>query len=245
MLVTVEGTGEAAEVSVVITGPGSARETHRAFVSEGSARVLVPVGVTRAPGSYKVDAVAGDLKVIPAALTVEKKEFPSSRITVDKKTVELTQDQARVKADQEKVKAARSRTSPEPLWNQPFTLPVDAPMGTPFGFIRYVNGVEWGRHWGIDFGARDGAPVRAANAGRVVLAEALLLSGNTIIVDHGLNVFTSYLHLSRVDVKAGGTVKRGDVIGRVGSTGFSTGSHLHWSATVGASSINPLALLGL
>lgn len=222
---------------------------HKAFVQGDSAQVFIPIDVRQSPGVYRADAVCGrtaggaGFRVIPAFFTVEAVKFPSSRISVTKETEDLAQDQARIAKDQEMVRAARSSTHHMAYWKDGFCLPVEAPQSTPFGYIRYVNGREWGRHWGMDFSAGAGTPVRAANAGKVVLAARLHLSGNTVIIDHGLNLFTSYLHMQDIKVKVGDLVEKGTVIGLVGSTGFSTGPHLHWSATCGREPFDPSALL--
>ncbi|MCR4398565.1 MAG: M23 family metallopeptidase [Firmicutes bacterium] len=238
--VIVEGAPEGAPVTVELFGRAVA-----AFSSGETARVFVPVAVTQAPGVFEVDAHCGECVVVPAFVEVTRREFPSSHIAVTQETAELTRNQARIAADQAKVRSARATTSPRPYGEGSFSLPLEAEVTTPFGHTRYVNGVESGRHWGIDFGAAAGRPVKAANAGKVVLAETLLLSGNTVIVDHGLNVFTTYMHLADISVKPGDVIEKGTTVGHVGSTGFSTGPHLHWSATCGGESFDPSALLEL
>jgi len=88
-----------------------------------------------------------------------------------------------------------------------------------------------------------GQPIKAANHGRVVLASNLYFSGNTVIIDHGLGLFTVYCHMSKLLVKRGAMTDRGQVIGLAGSTGLSTGPHLHWAAKINQARVDPLALL--
>jgi len=240
LCVAIDGVPSTPEVTVKVFG-----QKLRAFSIGPSSRVFVPVGVNQPPGVYMVDATCADAGVIPAFFTVLPTEFPSSRITVTRETAQLTQDQARIQRDQALVRKAKSSTHSKPHWAEPFSLPLEAPVSTPFGHTRYVNGRESGRHWGIDFAADAGTPVRASNSGRVVVAATLHLSGNTVVIDHGLNLFTSYLHMRDIVVKEGGLVDKGAVIGHVGSTGFSTGPHLHWSATCGSNSFDPSALLSI
>jgi murein DD-endopeptidase MepM/ murein hydrolase activator NlpD len=92
----------------------------------------------------------------------------------------------------------------------------------------------------VDFPAPAGTPIHAAQDGRVLLAEPLYFSGNTVIIDHGLGVYTLYGHLSAFGVKAGDAVVAGSVIGKVGATGRVTGPHLHWGLTVNRAKVNAL-----
>ncbi len=138
---------------------------------------------------------------------------------------------------------ARSETSEEPLWEGTFIRPVEGRISTQFGMIRYINNDESERHSGIDISAQKGTPIKAANNGTVRLSMLLKVTGNTIIIDHGSSIYTSYCHLDRLLIEEGAKVSKGDIIGEVGSTGFSTGPHLHWSATIGKTYINPESLM--
>jgi len=91
----------------------------------------------------------------------------------------------------------------------------------------------------MDYAASAGAPVVAANAGVVVLAQALPLGGNTVVIDHGQGVFTEYLHLSAFTVRAGARVPQGALVGRIGATGLVTGPSLHWGLFVNGTWVNP------
>jgi murein DD-endopeptidase MepM/ murein hydrolase activator NlpD len=103
--------------------------------------------------------------------------------------------------------------------------------------------VESERHSGLDISAPSGTDVFAANSGRINLAMTLTVTGNTIIIDHGMKLFSSYCHMSKLMVKEGELVKKGQLIGKVGSTGFSTGPHLHWGISSYKTYINPWLLL--
>jgi len=97
----------------------------------------------------------------------------------------------------------------------------------------------------VDLPGTTGTPVHAAQRGRVALAEELFFSGNTVVVDHGLGIYTFYGHLSEIDVKAGDALETGAVLGKVGATGRVTGPHLHWGLTVERARVNPLFLVKL
>lgn len=177
------------------------------------------------------------------ALEVVHKKFTEDRLTVTAEQ-EATYYDPRQAEEWARVFALRSNSWSVPLWDGPFRKPLegDVPITTYFGEIRIVNGTETGRHSGMDFGADEGTPVVAPARGRVLMAEKLIVSGHTIIIDHGMNLYTAYYHLSAYDVKPGDWVEPGQIIGRVGNTGFSTGPHLHWTATIGNVPVDPWPL---
>ena len=118
-------------------------------------------------------------------------------------------------------------------------------LTTDFAEIRYVNKeLSSSRHSGLDLAAPKGTSVKAPNNGIVAFAmEGLLSPGNTVVIDHGMGLFTSYYHLNTINVKKGDEVKKGDIIGTVGTTGFSTGPHLHYSVSIYNTYVNPYQTL--
>ncbi len=172
-----------------------------------------------------------------AVLKVLPKEFEKQYLTVSTTQQAQRSDE---NFDEDKVHTDRAKavTSDIPLWEGVFIKPVEGRISTEFGQIRYVNKTESGRHSGLDLAAARGTPVKAANNGSVRLAMMLKVTGNTVIIDHGFNIYSAYAHLDKLLVKEGDQVKKGDIIGEVGSTGFSTGPHLHWTTTVGKVYIN-------
>ena len=115
--------------------------------------------------------------------------------------------------------------------------PASGPITSPYG-------MRWGSlHPGIDIGAGMGAPIHAAASGRVILAGYSGGYGNLIVIDHGNGLATAYAHQSRLGVSVGQAVSQGDVIGYVGSTGFSTGPHLHFEVRVNGSPVDPMGYL--
>jgi murein DD-endopeptidase MepM/ murein hydrolase activator NlpD len=118
-------------------------------------------------------------------------------------------------------------------------------VNSAFGFRRVVNGLARAPHEGVDLKAALGAPVVAANDGRVVLEDNLFFSGNSLFLDHGGGLYTMYFHLSEFRVPTGASVRKGDVIGLAGMTGRVTGPHLHWGARLNGARIDPLDLLAL
>ncbi len=131
-------------------------------------------------------------------------------------------------------------TYPGPLWSGAWSVPTSGRNTSSYGLRRYVNGRWWSQHNGADIKAPSGSAVHASNSGRVVLSQYLpTLRGHTVVLDHGCNVFSVYMHLSQRLVSAGHQVRRGQLIGRVGATGFVTGPHLHWEIRIGWEPVDP------
>ena len=147
-----------------------------------------------------------------------------------------------VQAEQARMVELWSQLSARPLWEGVFGLPIASTRVTsPFGTRRsYNDGPVNGFHGGTDFGAASGVPIYAPAAGRVVLAEALMVRGNAVLIDHGLGVFSGYWHQSQLAVHNGQQVQPGDLIGYVGDTGLVTGAHLHWEMRVGGIAVDPM-----
>lgn len=131
-------------------------------------------------------------------------------------------------------------------WSGFFTRPLESQYVTssPFGTRRSYNGGPYNSyHSGQDFGAPIGAIVRAPAPGTVALAEPLNVRGNAILIDHGRGIYTGYWHLNEIQVIVGQSVERGDIIGLVGTTGLSTGAHLHWELRIYGIGVNPMQFL--
>ena len=224
-----------------------------ALFGDGKERAvaLVAVSYHLAPGRYAVVVRAEGAELpVPHPITVRHRDFPVQRLTVSAAQEALVRSEDPAVAERRRreaaeVEAARARSSPRPLWDGAFIWPLEGPIRitSEFGLIREVNGRVSGRHSGLDLAAPSGTPVRAANAGRVVLAREHLVTGNTVLIDHGWGLFTSYLHLSSMAVREGQMVRKGEVIGRVGATGFATGPHLHWAAWLPRAFVDPRLLL--
>jgi murein DD-endopeptidase MepM/ murein hydrolase activator NlpD len=133
--------------------------------------------------------------------------------------------------------------TPQKFWEGAFTPPVNGALSSPFGSFRSFNGIARKRHTGYDFTAATGTPVLASASGRVVLSIQLPIHGNNIVIDHGWGVFTEYAHLSERYVVPGQFVLQGDVIGLSGSTGRSTGPHVHWEIAVNGIWVNPILFM--
>jgi murein DD-endopeptidase MepM/ murein hydrolase activator NlpD len=180
-------------------------------------------------------------------LTVRSGKFAVEKLRVAPEYVEPPEsEKERIEAEREKVAQVWKSGDPARRWSGPFRLPVDAPVRTAsFGSRRVFNGEPRSAHSGLDLAAASGQAVWAPAPARVALAESLYFSGGTVILDHGEGLFTSYFHLSRIDVHAGDVLETGQNFAAVGATGRATGPHLHWSAKIQGARINPLGLLDL
>lgn len=123
---------------------------------------------------------------------------------------------------------------------QAFKAPANGPISSLFGLRRIYNHKPRTPHTGLDIAAPANAPVHAVNPGKVVAVASLFFTGNTVIVDHGMGVFSLYAHLDKTQLKEGQQLKQGDEVGTVGMTGRATGPHLHWSMIMNQTYVDPL-----
>jgi len=121
----------------------------------------------------------------------------------------------------------------------PFLWPVKGRFTSEFGTQRVYNNTPGWKHSGIDISAVTGTPIKASQSGVIILAKKLKVHGNTVMIDHGLGIISIYNHLDNISVKVNDNIKKGNIIGTVGSTGIATGSHLHFGISVQSIRINP------
>jgi len=133
----------------------------------------------------------------------------------------------------------------ERLWTGAFVRPVPQEANSAFGTRSIFNGKPRNAHGGADFLSPAGTPIEAPNGGRIAVARLLYFSGNTVVIDHGLGLFSMLAHLSTIDVHEGDRVTTGQQVGRVGATGRVTGPHLHWAVRAGDARVDPLSLLSV
>jgi hypothetical protein len=210
---------------------------------------LIGVDLEKAPGRYEWKVSwknsAGQEVSCGAFVTVKAGKFPTENLKVEKQFVQPDpEQQKRAEEDSKKMKAIYDTVTPERLWDGPFRMPLkDVVTGGNFGRRRILNGEARSPHAGVDFPALAGTPVFAAQGGKVVLAENLYYSGNTVVLDHGYGIYTLYAHLSAIEVKPGDRVDTQTEIGKVGATGRVTGPHLHWGLTVDHARVNAMQIV--
>lgn len=209
---------------------------------------LIGIDLDTKPGPYVVKVTGLDAEGKPVtadySVTVAPKAFATRKLTVDEKFVSPPPDAlVRIQKESERVRAIIDAVSPERFWSGPFARPVPGQPISEFGKRSVYNGQPRSPHAGTDFGGATGTPVKAPNAGKVVLAASLYYSGNTVILDHGQGLYSYFGHLSAIAVGEGDAVASGEVVGKVGATGLVTGPHLHWSVRLAGARVDPLSLI--
>jgi len=242
--------GDAVLVSVLAaTSPPSGSVAGRPlqFWPAGPGRWLAvaPLPTETPPGPASVAVLADALPLSPALEIVEP-GFLSTRLDVPPKFIEPPASaRKRMALDQAAIKKAYDRPFGPPLVAGRFAVPLEVEPSGGFGDQRVYNGKVTGVHYGLDLPSPAGTPVGAGGDGEVVLARDCYMSGKTVLIWHGAGVFTASFHLSAMEVKVGDLVKRGQAIGRVGSTGRSTGPHLHWGVKVDGLWVDPRSITRL
>jgi murein DD-endopeptidase MepM/ murein hydrolase activator NlpD len=186
-------------------------------------------------------------ETLTRTLAVVPRKYQVQRIDgVDQKYVEPPPEvMKRLEEEYFLVRKAREAKSAEPFWRTGFIWPAVGRISGVYGSQRIVNGKPLRPHFGVDVAAPPGTPVRAAAAGTVTLAHGdLYFSGKTVIVEHGLGVSTLYIHMQALRVATGDRVAQGQVIGTIGTTGRSTGPHLHWGLNWGQDYLDPATIVG-
>lgn len=235
-------------LSILIeTEPGEAtptvvfgEQTYPVFaIAPNQYRGLLPTTPLDVPGRIEL-RVSGETEVRNLAVWVRDRSFPTQRLWISGGGPEATE------LELEQVAQFKTTVTPEKLWDGPFVRPSSGRVSTIYGVRRYYNG-EFAQdyyHRGVDYAASLGSPVVAPAAGRVVLVgretEGFRLHGNTIGIDHGQGVLSIFLHLNSIEVQAGDPVQAGQRIGTVGSTGISTGPHLHWGLYIHGAAVDPV-----
>jgi murein DD-endopeptidase MepM/ murein hydrolase activator NlpD len=217
-------------------------------LESGRWQAILGIDLDEKPGNYPVTvAVDGGQPVATAAIVaVQPKAFATRRLRVNPDFVSPPPAiLERIVRENALLQDVLGRSAPGRLWTGAWMCPVPHRANSAFGTRSVFNGEPRNPHAGTDFLSPAGTPVRAPAAGRVVLARDLYFSGRTVIIDHGLDVFSQLLHLSRVDVQEGEAVAAGTVLGLVGATGRVTGAHLHWGLRVGGARVDPLSALAL
>ena len=215
------------------------------FYTSGTGfRGVIGIHPNTRPGLYKMeitatdeagltDRLAADVRIKTTKFLAEKLAFPPG------KSSKLSS--AKIQKDQDKVGEIMEKETPDQLWSGRFIMPIKGYITSPYGAYRLYNGKKLGDHRGADIGGNPvGAPIKAANSGIVAFTEFLPTIGSTIILDHGQGINSIYMHMSKTLVKAGDRIEKGQVIGRIGSTGLSNGPHLHWGISVHNTRVDPL-----
>ena len=208
---------------------------------------LAGVDVEAKAGTYKLELQGTlpdgtivpeerDISVIAAKYKTEKLRVPERFVQPDPETLR------RIESDKQIKNAAFAHDVPTPEWSGTFIPPIGTAISEGFGTRRTFNGKLASIHRGLDYHAKSGSPVVAANSGEVVLARELFYEGNCVIIDHGQQFMTLYMHLSHLSVSEGDKVEKGQQVGLSGATGRATGPHLHTAVRWRGAYLDPAQL---
>lgn len=205
------------------------------------------VDVESKPGNYtlEIEITLANGQILKQQKTVlvapgnykhETLRVPERFVQPDPETLQ------RIEAERKIKDAAFAHEDPEPEWSGKFVAPIDTTVTEGFGTRRTFNGKLASVHRGLDYHAKPGTPIRAANSGEVVLARELFYEGNCVIIDHGQKFMTLYMHLSHLEVSEGEKVEKGQEVGLSGATGRATGPHLHTAVRWQGAYLDPAQL---
>lgn len=245
---------------VIASGPQSLESVYGEFhggrfpmalvTGDGTFQGLLGIDMNTNPGTYKLRVIATDadqklltkvftLRVEKVTFAVQRLTLPRSMVDLDPKTIDRVNKEARL------MKAILKSYRDERFWNGAFIRPVEGEITSAFGLRRIINGQARSPHTGVDLQAPEGTPVRACNSGIVVLVDDLFFSGKSVVLDHGWGMYSMYFHFSKTLVHQGDTITTGDIIGLAGSTGRTTGPHLHWGIRLNGARVDPLSIIQL
>lgn len=205
---------------------------------------LVPVDIDTLPQQYTITVTSAEKTQI-IHIMVKPYKFLTKKITLPEEKVILgPEDLKRAEREAGLLKGFFSQNTAR-SWDGRFITPTDTSVSEVFGVTRIMNGKKTSVHGGMDYKGETGTPVKAVNTGRVVLRDELFFGGNTLIIDHGMGLFSVYMHLSEFRVSKDEKVSTGQIIGLVGMSGRATGPHLHLGVKLQGINVNPLSLFEL
>lgn len=206
---------------------------------------VIGLGLEVSPGEHILYTVNMDGDQKSYSFVVKKYAYPRQNLRIKnrRKVVPNKQDLERIKKESKIIHNAFEYWTESGADNFNFLLPLKGRLSSKFGLRRYFNNKPRKPHSGIDIAAPLGTSIKAPEDGKVIATGNFFFNGNSIFIDHGHGLVTMYSHLNVISVSEGQTVKRGEVIGKVGKTGRVTGPHLHWSVSLNNARINPALLL--
>ena len=221
-----------------ITSAKRNSRTVRLFLqADGKNFGLMPISVKDTPGPGSIEFLSQDGTVLATEkFTVRPTRFPSEnvRLSPDIEALHSTPEEIQL------LIGFRNEVTDSRYWQDPFEAPADGCVTSPFGVKRLHNGKPTGEfHGGVDQRTPAGEAIRAIADGKVIFARRFNVLGNAVGLDHGQGLGSMYLHMTKLAVTDGAIVKKGDVLGYAGSTGRSTGPHLHWVLYANGVNVNP------
>lgn len=214
---------------------------------DGALRGFIAADLNQKPGVYPVAVRVPSLEMERTfEIQVNDRDYGVRKIRLPRAKVEL--DDASLKRARREALAVSALWKADcrpPEWEGSFWMPVNNKIVGAFGQRSIINQKKRSPHTGVDIRGKTGTPVRATNAGTVVLAADYFFTGKSVFVDHGSCIFSMYFHLDQIRVEEGEQIEKGRILGSVGATGRATGPHLHWGVRINGARVNPLTLIEL
>ena len=218
------------------------------FMYQNKPTALVGIDLNKKPGSYELAAEFSDGDIIRQSVVVGAREKIETPLGIPEKlggNTKASQDELVATLNEDNKSLAGIPTEDKALWTDPFIPPLEKIFVTaPYGNSRKTGAYSIS-HMGADYRAFGGTEVMAVNRGVVRVTQTFRNHGETIVIDHGQGVMSYYLHLSKINVKVGDVVERGQAIGLSGATGYTFGAHLHLSMRINDVSVDPVKFLKL
>lgn len=210
------------------------------YLSNNHLYAYIPVKIALEPKIYYIKVYENNLLSHYYNVNVVNSVFLTQNLTIDPAILKSTTSNEAIKEYNETVVIGKSYNIKEKLFEDNFIMPTGGEITTEFGLKRYTNGSKNpSRHFGIDMANDLGTPIKAVASGKITIARKITSAGNFIIIDHGMGLFSYYAHMNSLNVAENASVKQGDIIGYMGSTGFATGPHLHFAMTFKDTYTNP------
>ncbi len=228
--------------------PQVSYQGHRVLVvkSDNAALAIVGIPLKAARGTQQLEVRSGGKKQqVPFEVTSKKYKEQHIKLSSNKHVNPSPENQARFKRELDEQLTAYKQYREATPSNVVLDRPVDGGRySSPFGLRRFFNGEERNPHSGLDIAVPTGTPIKSSADGVVTIVGDYFFNGKTVFVDHGQGMISMYCHMNEIDVVKGQTVKRGQVVGKVGSTGRSTGPHLHWNVSLNNVRVDPAIFVG-
>lgn len=216
------------------------------FPHDGAFRAIIPVPANAVPGKYRlnisIEQMDGARSEITRYILAARTGFGSVSFRLKPSKAGLLSAEV-IEDDWARIEKEVTRATVRQIWSGPFRRPAPGIVTMKFGTHQKINGIPYGQHRGLDIAGKTYYRIRAANHGQVVFADYTQSMGNVVVINHGQGVFSLYLHMSRILVKKNDVVWKGKMIGMMGTTGVSTGVHLHFAMSVNNVRVDPLQWL--
>jgi hypothetical protein len=217
------------------------------FKGAGGWEALIGIDLDQLPGRLPFSASwgkGGEGGTFSHVIEIQPGAFGTQTLTLPKEKAEPDADAlSRIAPEKKRFEAAFQESHPQRYWTEGFIVPVAGPALGSFGKRRVINGQPRAPHTGEDIAAPLGTAVLAANNGVVVLTGDFYFNGRSVLIDHGLGLFSMYFHLAEIAVQPGAQIARGSRIGQVGQSGRATGPHLHWGVRLNNARVDPFSLV--